>query len=493
MSSPASTSAHVVGRLLGAWRDGGASQPAYQALARGLRAAVLDGRLALGTRLPAERELASALGMSRTTVAAGYALLRDEGWIRSRRGSGSVVELPDGGVAQPGLTPYWGAPFPGTQDDVIDLTTASLPAPLESLQRAVDAAVAQLPAIAAESGYHPYGLPSLRAAVARMYDADGVATSPDQILVTNGAQHGFGLALGELTGSGDRVLMECPTYPVALDLVRATGRVPAPFGLRVDDGSPWDAELLATTLRQTAPPLAYLQADFQNPTGALMSAGTRQAVVDAARRSSTMVLVDESFRDGGFGVQGDLPPRLAAFDRSGRVLSVGTLSKSLWGGLRVGWIRTTPTLVNRLAVARSMNDMAGPVLEQLIAAQFFADPHGALQQQRARLRSGLGAVQQALAEHAPTWPATRPLGGASLWLRLPAAVATEAARLAPGVGVRIVPGPRFGPDGTMDSYVRVPFTAPADVLLAAVPRVVTAVRAAMDSRTTGRRLEGWLT
>ena len=177
-----------------------------------------------------------------------------------------------------------------------------------------------------------------------------------------------------------------------------------------------------------------------------------------------------------------LPPPMAAFDDGTRVLSLGSVSKSIWGGLRVGWIRAAPPLVQRLAAARALGDMAGPVLDQLVVAALLADAEPALTVQRSRLATGAAALQAALAAAAPRLAADPAApGGPSLWVRLPGPFATDLALLAPSAGLRIAPGPRFGPDGTMESYLRLPFTAGADRLVTAVGRL-----AASPTRRLGR-------
>ena len=321
-------------------------------------------------------------------------------------------------------------------------------------------------------------------------------TTAEQILITSGAQHAFTLIVGELSDPGDRVLVECPTYPVALDALRAARRVPTPVGLAEQTGAgpmfdnAWDVELFASTVRQLGPRLGYLIPDFHNPTGALMDAVTREAMVTAARGSRTQLVVDESFRDVSFPGSPAMPPPVAAFDDGTRVLSVGSVSKSLWGGLRVGWIRTTPALVQRLAAARALGDMSGPVLDQLVATALLSDPGPALTQQRFRLAVGAAALQAALARDLPDWRSTRPAGGTFLWVKLPGPFATELALLAPSAGVRIAPGPRFGPDGTMASYLRLPFTQTPERLAAGVARLATVVaEAALGARSS---LPGWL-
>lgn len=522
MSEATRISAATLAKRLGP-TTAGQDVPTYKALADRIRSAVLDGRLAVSTGLPSERELASGLSLSRTTVGAAYALLRDQGWLDSRRGSGSRLRLPESAAvpgradtvrsAGPAVTPFGAGGIFGWQDGigwhgegadgvgVIDLTTACLPAPAEPLMAAVAEAAAELPNYLAADGYRPFGLPVLREIVAARYTADGLPTTAEQILITSGAQHAFTLILGELSSPGDRVLIECPTYPVALDALRARRRVPAPVGLAEPTGTSenaWDVDLFSATLRQTAPRLGYLIPDFQNPTGALMDTRTREAIVAAARSARTVLLADESFRDVPFPGSAAPPPPLAAFEGSTghdsggtRVLSLGSVSKSLWGGLRVGWIRAAPALVQRLAAARALGDMAGPVLDQLVVASLLANPAEALTQQRSRLATGAAALQAALAEKLPDWQPTQPAGGTSLWVRLPGPFATDLALLAPSAGVRIAPGPRFGPDGTMESYLRLPFTAGADRLVTAVGRLATiADQAALGARSS---LPGWLT
>src|SRR5215813_11715209 len=153
-------------RLLGRWQ---ASAPDYVALADTVRALLTDGRLALGVRLPAERELATTLGISRTTVSAAYAALRDSGHLSSRRGAGSWTTVPGGArVAQSGL---WSAI--DTTPDMLDMAAAALSAPAE-MMAATSEALAALPRYLSGAGYHPTGIPEMRAAVADAYTARGL-------------------------------------------------------------------------------------------------------------------------------------------------------------------------------------------------------------------------------------------------------------------------------------------------------------------------------
>ncbi len=457
-------SASHVRRLLpgvpGAALPGGG--PAYQRLGAALRALILDGRLPLGTRLPAERELARALGVSRTTTSAAYGLLRREGYLSSRRGAGSFAAFPSEPSAS-GL-PWFGE----TDEGLIDLTIAAPSAIPESILEAATRALEQLPRHLAGDGYRVLGLPELREAVAELYRRRGLQTSADEVMITSGAQGAIALAARVFVSPGAAVLVESPTYPNALDSFRAASArlVPVPVA------AGWDDELVESSFRQALPRLAYFTPDFHNPTGRLMRADDRAALVRAARRTETLLITDESYL--GLGLADDLPAvsPLAAHDPE-RVISIGGLSKSTWGGLRIGWVRATPSLVKRFGAARPSMDIANPLLEQLVALQLLDDLDGILAERRRRLARQLQALADALAEELPGWTFAPPDGGLCVWVALDRS-STSLVGPAARAGVRIVPGPRFGLDGTLERFLRLPFVLPPATLREAVTRLAQA-------------------
>src|SRR5690349_1135519 len=453
-------------RLLGHWHSlpGRHRSPDYAALAAAVRGLLSDGRLPLGVRLPAERELAEALAVSRTTVSAAYRALRETGHLTSRRGAGSWTTLPQGHrVATSGL---WAA---GDDHDVIDLGVAASAAPVE-LVAAARAAADDLPRYLGSAGYHPTGLPELRAAVAEGYAARGVPTSAEQVLITSGTQQALDLVLRLSVPAGAPVLVESPTYPNALAALAARRARISTHGLDPQTG--WDAELLLGALRQTRPRLAYLIPEFQNPTGHLMPASLRERLVAAAHATGTELVVDESFVD--LPLDGDeMPPPVALFDRHSRVVSIGGMSKAYWGGLRIGWVRASAPLVQRLAALRVGVDMASPVLEQLVAVHLLQDSASIVAARRAQLAFRRDALVTALGEHLPEWRVTVPSGGVTLWAELDGPISSALSRAAEDVGVRLAPGPRFGLDGTLERFLRLPFTLAADDLTEAVRRIAS--------------------
>src|SRR5690606_28308138 len=174
--------------LLGAWRT---REPAYAALADAVRVLCLDNRIATGTALPAERELAQSLGLSRTTVAAAYRSLRNSGHIESVRGSGSVT-LPLGRAR------FHTAPG---GEDIIDLQQASPPA-WPGLAALYAETVESVASLLAARGYDVQGRPALRRAIADHYATRGLPTTAEQIMVTPGAQSAISFVASVLTGPG---------------------------------------------------------------------------------------------------------------------------------------------------------------------------------------------------------------------------------------------------------------------------------------------------
>jgi DNA-binding transcriptional MocR family regulator len=452
-------------RLLGRWRPAVlSSSPDYVALADCVRGLLVDGRLALGVRLPAERELAETLAISRTTVTAAYNALRESGHLRSRRGAGSWTTLPGG--ARVGMTGLWA---PEGAPDLLDLGCAALAAPPEVSAAAAEA-VAALPRYLSGAGYHPTGIPELRAAVAAGYTARGLPTNAEQIMVTNGVQHALDLAVRLLVPPGSAVLTESPTYPNALATLAARRARLHTYGL---GASGWDDELLLHTIRQTSARIAYLIPEFQNPTGHLMPTELRAQLPAAAHAAGTDLVIDESFVDLSFAA-GEMPPPVAVYDRHARVLSIGGMSKPYWGGLRIGWIRAAEPVVQRLAAVRVGIDMAGPVLEQLVAVALLDRAPQIVAARRVQLREQRDVLVDIVRRDLPNWLVTVPDGGVTLWAELDEPISSELARSAEAFGVRLAPGPRFGVDGTLERFLRLPFTLPPADLIEAMRRIVAA-------------------
>ncbi|WP_438290919.1 PLP-dependent aminotransferase family protein [Streptomyces sp. HUAS TT7] len=458
--------------------------PGYRALAQGVRTLLLDGRIPLHTRLPAERELATALEVSRATITAAYDLLREGGYALSRRGSGTWTELPEG--AAPANVARYQAP-----DGVIDLAMAAPCAPAAELAAAFELAGPELACHAATNGYHPLGLPELRAAVAERYTRRGLPTLPEQILITTGAQSAVSLVVNLLGRPGDRALIESPSYPNALDAVRHTGLRITPVPV-TEDG--WDSELLECTLRQTAPRLAYLIPDFQNPTGALMSAEQRTRVLRAARATGTWLLIDETMAE--MSLEGPAPAPFVSLAHQGeseQIVTVGSLSKTHWGGLRIGWVRAGSRLVNELAALRIHVDLAPSLIDQVLAKTLLPGMDDVLARRLPELRERRDALAESLTRHLPEWRWQLPVGGLSLWVDLGRPIAGALAQAALDHGVNIQPGSRFAADpGTHEHRLRIPFVHEPERTDEAVRRLAAALDAGLPAVTGEQNRPHWV-
>ncbi|MBB4962706.1 DNA-binding transcriptional MocR family regulator [Saccharothrix violaceirubra] len=447
-------------QLLGEWRRRGARQGSAD-LAAAIRMLVLDGRLPAGTRLPAERELAEALPVSRTMITAALDHLRSEGLVASRRGAGTWISLPSGGSL--GGVPD--TPLVGTS--MVDLARAAPPA-LPGLLAAFDAVRVRLPEQLADHGYYEHGWPELRRQIALRYEARGVPTSPDQIVITSGAQHALAMTLRLFTGPGDRVLVEQPTYPNALDAIKAVSAIPVPVAMTAGG---WDLTGLAAALRQAAPRMAYLVPDFQNPTAHRMSAEARARLADIARRARTPLVIDETSVELDLdGDPLDGPPPMAAFGDE-LVVTIGSASKSHWGGLRTGWIRASTEIVHRLVSSRTALDLGSALVDQMVLAEMIADPAHSLRSRRALLAVQRDALLDGIREHCPGWRFDVPSGGLSVWCELDAPVSTRIAVVAQNHGIRLAPGSRFGVHGGFERWLRLPFVLSPELLRDAARRL----------------------
>ncbi|MFK0142401.1 SCO1417 family PLP biosynthesis transcription factor [Streptomyces murinus] len=452
--------------------------PAYRALADGIRLLVLEGRVPVAARLPAERELALSLSVSRTTVAAAYEALRGEGFLESRRGAGSWTAVPAGNpVPARGLEPL----PPEALGSMIDLGCASLPAPEPWLTRAVQGALEELPPYAHTHGDYPAGLPALRAMIAERYTARGIPTMPEQIMVTTGAMGAIDAICHLFAGRGERIAVESPSYANILQLMREAGARLVPVAM-AEGLAGWDMDRWRQVLREAAPRLAYVVADFHNPTGALADEDQRRRLVDAARAAGTVLVADETMSELWLEEEvgeSRMPRRVCAFDPAGStVITVGSASKAFWAGMRIGWVRAAPDIVRSLVAARAYADLGTPVLEQLAVNWLFSTGgwEQAVALRRAQARENRDALVTALRRELPDWEFAVPQGGLTLWVRAGGLSGSRLAEMGERTGVRVPSGPRFGVDGAFEGYVRLPFTVGGAVAEEAAVRLAAAAR-----------------
>ncbi len=451
----------LLARELGNWRTSSLTGPAYLGLADAIRLLIVDGRLPVGARLPSERALADALRVSRTTVTAAFTQLRDDGYLNARRGARSTAALP----VRPEIVTEASPPS-------VSLAAAALSAPSSAVLEAFAEASHDITPYLHEPGHELMGVCALRTAIAERYCARGLPTDPSEIMVTSGAQHAIGLILATYTQPGDRVLVEQPTYHGALSAISTAGARAVPVALA---GDGWELDAVHAAVRQLAPSLAYLIPDCHNPTGFTMPAADRKRLGQIISDTRTRTVVDESIADMWFD-EAPPEPLAANVGRHDLVLTVGSMSKSFWGGLRVGWIRADRSTLATVAAIRPALDLGTPILEQLTAARLLTQYTDVLPERRQLIRARREFLVSLLARELPEWQPGPGRGGMSLWVKLPAPMSTALSAAASRLGLDIPAGPRFGVDGTLERFIRLPYALPEPQLEEAVALLVRAWR-----------------
>jgi GntR family transcriptional regulator / MocR family aminotransferase len=461
--------------------------PLYQQIERYLRQSIIAGALVPATRLPAARQVAQDLGVSRITVENAYAVLEADGLVERRAGSGTYVmrpgELPSGGSTDSTDWPLW-------QRDA--LSTAGLaqmdapsglaplvrhPAPIaftgfgdprrfpvDEFYKAIKD-VMRRDGIAALEFDDRHGYGPLRATIAHVLASQGVQAQADSVLITSGSQQALALIAQILLKPGDVVLVESPTYDLALDLFRAqrVKLVGCPT-----DAAGMQVEQLEPLLQQHHPKLIYTIPNFQNPTGACLSLPRRRQLIALAERYNIPILEDDFV--GDLRYEGRVQPALKALDRGGRVIYVGTFSKLLMPGLRVGFLVAEGPIFNLLAQLKRVNDLMTSTLTQralevyVTVGRYQAHVRRSCQVYRRRRDAIIAAIGRELPADAQV---VAPQGGLFVWLRLPeGASALRLLPLAAEEGVEYAPGARFFPQPAEgERYMRLNFATqtPEDI------------------------------
>jgi GntR family transcriptional regulator / MocR family aminotransferase len=381
--------------------------PLHRQLYSEIRAAILDGRLSHGARLPSTRTLSADLRLSRNTVAGAFDQLLAEGYLEGRVGSGTYVM----GAAFPSArgvktaarrqSPA-GPSARGRQLAATRVSPAHVtndPIPFRPGIPAIDAFPRELWArMAARLLRHasstlfnysdPAGYPPLRSAIADyLRAARGVRCSPAQVVVTAGSQQAIDLAARILLDSGDTTWLEDPGYLGARGAFRAAGVVCAPVPVDSEGLSVKQGEKLAPQAR-----MAYVSPSHQYPLGVTMSLSRRMELLDWANRRDAWIVEDDY--DSEFRYIGRPLESLQGLDASGRVLYTGSFSKVLFPALRLGYLVAPEALVDAFVAGRALADRHSPVFDQALTAEFLAEGHFA--RHIRRMRALYGERQEAL-------------------------------------------------------------------------------------------------
>jgi 2-aminoadipate transaminase len=427
--------------------------PLFRQLHDQMKELIQSGALSKGSRLPATRELAGQIGLNRTTVSAAYALLESEGLITGHVGRGSFVA----GQRTPPTDVRGSIDVRGSVDS--SSFSRSRPSellfPLEEFRETCVEVIASDDAASILQLGSPSGYPPLRRYLLEQARAEGVARESDDILITSGCQQAFDL-LQRTVDLGSTVLIEDPVYLGVRSVFERAGArlVGVPVGR-----NGIDLENLERIIARERPRLLCVTPNFQNPTGATLPLAARRSLLRIAQAAGVMVIENDIY--GPLAYEGEPIPAIKRIDETGDTILLRSFSKVAFPGLRVGWVIAPRPLIEKLTETKQWSDLHTDQLSQAVLLRFAES--GRLEEHRKRMllagRERLQAALEACAAYLPPGAKfTRPRGGMSLWVELPATL--DAAELLPRAereGVNYLPGKFFAVSRPQPNGLRISF------------------------------------
>jgi DNA-binding transcriptional MocR family regulator len=455
-------------------RDSGTA-PLYRQIAAAIRERILSGQIGSGLRLPPERTLAAQLGVNRSTIVTAYDELAAEDLISGRVGDGTVVIYRPEARPSGARSIAWSQLFAegsgdlspwireilrtSLREDAIPFA-ASEPSPAFFPVAELQALVIHVfESVGADSlRYAPTeGIMPLREIVASRLRARGASVSAANVLITAGAQQALDLLGRCFLEAGSEVAVESPTYVGAIQAFRnrSARLVGVPLdeeGMRIDS--------LEQALSRRPLKFVFTIPNFNNPTGAVLSESRRRRLLELTRRYQVPVIEDDVYGDTWF--EAPPPPPLLGRPGSEHAIQIGSLSKALFAGLRIGWIVAPEPVIERLGLIKQIADLFASSFTQWLAVKVFEsglyDRH--VEKVRPRYRERRDALIEALQRHATEviYP-NEPSGASFLWCRLARGLGSrELLSQASLQGVTFVPGDVFSPQGEHQDYLRVGFS-----------------------------------
>jgi GntR family transcriptional regulator of abcA and norABC len=413
--------------------DKRAPVPLYRQIVRYIRNKITNGEWPVGSRIPTQRELAQAFGVNRSTVITALEELKAEGLLEAVEGSGTRVSRlswaanlspmpPDwrsyveGGIHQPNLPTIQEINRAEHDPAIIRLGTGELSPDLLPVD-VMETILRRLPRKMMNLGYsEPKGLYALRQQISEHLRGFGIEASPSAILVVSGALQALQLISVGLLQRGSTVFVEKPSYLYSLHVFQSTEM--RLFGVPMDDDG-IQTEWIVRHKRLQNGALLYTIPSFHNPTGIVMTEERRRQLMDVCEKERLPILEDDVYRE--LWLDAPVPPPLKARDKNGLVLYVGSMSKCVSPGLRIGWVVGPEPVIDRLADVKMQTDYGSSALSQLAAAEWLAS--GVHQEHLERVRAGL-RERRAIALQAldacfsdlASWRI--PQGGFYLWVKL---------------------------------------------------------------------------
>lgn len=445
--------------LLSGW-SGRAGGNLITRLTVSIRHLIESGVIDSGTRLPPERTLADALFVSRPTVGTSYRELRALGLVEARQGSGTwviqrhapaptAVRFADGVLSDSGIN-----------------LAAALPHDVGHLGRLlVD--TDSLLSIDRSHGLVPRGLMPLRRRLADELGTWGVEAAADDMVMTSGAHHALSMALSALVGAGDRVIVEEHTYGGIVDLLEGRRAVPVP--VRRDEKGV-DPRALSSAIAATRPGAVYLIPSIHAPTGSRSDPDRLVHLARVLDEAGVPTIVDETYTHLDYGGR---PTSLTSFLEATPAITIGSLSKVMWSGLRLGWLHARGEMSESIDRARSHIDLGAAVPSQLLALQVFDRFDAYIEERRGVLAERAALVASSFAASLPAFEVAAPDGGLTTWIRAPGDGA-DYAGAATRHGVTVLAGSMTRADRGPDDHIRLCHDRPAWLLEEAMARLAAA-------------------
>lgn len=460
-----------------------AAAPVYRQVIDGIVRLIDDGTLKAGDRLPSTRALARRVGLNRFTLYRAYEELQALGYVESTPGSYTTVRKraalapestrekgailwskassPEAGGVYAEFKRY-AAEFTGRTDPskAINLSRLDLDSrlfPVKDFQRSMNQVLSSIGAETLRYG-SPFGYAPLREYIATRLRIHGVAASPHNVLVTSGAQQALDLVLRLLAERGSRVAVERPSYSMFLPLLRMYGAEIEEIPMR-EDGM--DLNRLEKLVRAQPPAFVYTVPNFQNPTGITTSQEHRERLLSICERSGTPLVEDGFEEEMKYFGKAVLP--IKSMDTKQAVIYIGTFSKVLFPGLRIGWITAHEECIERLTAIRRFSDLSTSSLTQAVLDRFcrdgYYDKH--LKRLHRVFRKRMETALDAMERHFPaavSW--TKPVGGYTIWVRLRTRLSDEAlSEEMRAHGVYVSPGRLFFSKRAYNDYLRISISA----------------------------------
>lgn len=454
--------------------------PLYQQIVEQIRAQITSGEIPEGYQFPSERQLAEALGVNRTTVLNAYKELKADGLMASHVGRGTIAVRACGEepvkAVYPG-EPIWDHLFSDylKNSDGFDVNKyLEIANRKDVISFAAGIASFENPPIQAFEGIGEEllerqssmlvssvaGFSSFRRVMSSYMQKRSCFCQPSEIMIVSGAQQGIDLVARAFINPGDIVFIEEPSFFPAIQAFRSLGARLMAIPME-EDGM--NVDVLEQLLTRYRPKLIYTMPAYHNPCGVSMSTSKRIRFLELINKYGVPVLEDDPYSELCY--EGQTMTPLKSMDKSGYVIYLSTFSKTVYPGLRLGWIWANKKLIYRLSNIRQLMDLHSSCISQLIVEHFIAsgEMEKYLSLIRREYRDGRDIMMDALKTYAPpglTW--NHPDGGYYLWCRLPEGLpadllATQAAQN----GVAVLPGtPFYLPGQKGENYIRLNYTFP---------------------------------